>query len=238
MEIIKIAGIQPVLSAVQAKSILKLWMDKNSHNSRLIEIKNGDSDFPIIEASRSQLAQMVGEDVHHQGVVADIVLPSASLETACAGDQTLVVLDGVTDPRNLGAIMRTAQAFSVGAIIMAKHRSAPLSAVVARVSCGAIATLPIIRIGNIARALKMIGDSNRWIIGACETGDKQMFVDRLPDRVCWVLGDEGNGLKRLTREGCDELMRIPTVQGREGCLNVSNVFAICMAAQKTSPCQQ
>lgn len=231
-ESLKIAGIQSVLAAIEANRIEKIWVDSLSKNTRIKSIKT--IDCPIIEVSRTQLDKMMGESVHHQGIVAQIALPIASLEAVCQSDQSIVVLDGVTDPRNVGAIMRTANAFSVAAIIMSKRRSAPLSAVVASASCGAIATLPIIRVSNIARTLKLIGQSNRWIVGACETGNKQMFSTLLPQRLCWVLGDEGEGIRRLTREYCDELMRIPTVQGRSGCLNVSNVFAICMAAETAS----
>lgn len=236
METIRVSGTQTVMSALTEGAVIKLWLDKKL--SERWEQMSATLPAPlpanaVAFVSGEQLSQLIkngGKEGVKQGMVADIRLPQRSLAEVCEGCRPLVVLDGVTDPRNVGAIMRTARAFSVGAVIVPKRRSAAISDVVARTSCGAVVTLPIVQVSNIARTLATIKESQRWVVGACESANNNMLTARLPTNLCWVLGDEGNGLRRLTKEYCDELLRIPTVSGAAGCLNVSTVFAICMAA--------
>jgi 23S rRNA (guanosine2251-2'-O)-methyltransferase len=143
------------------------------------------------------------------------------------GPPLLLVLDGVTDPHNLGACLRTADAAGVHAVIAPRDRSAGLSAVVRRVACGAAETLPYIMVTNLARTLRQLKDSGVWLVGTDETGEQGISDVDTKGPTAWVMGAEGDGMRRLTRESCDVLVRIPMMGSVES-LNVSVATGVCL----------
>jgi len=132
----------------------------------------------------------------------------------------LLVLDGVTDPHNLGACLRSAEAAGVDAVIVAKDKSALMSATVRKVASGAAEIIPFIVVTNLVRSLQYLKKQGVWVMGAAGEADKSLYNTELKGALAIVLGAEGSGLRRLTRETCDELLSIP-MQGETSSLNVS-----------------
>ena len=132
----------------------------------------------------------------------------------------LLVLDGITDPHNLGACLRTADAMGVHAVIAPKDKSAGLNATVSKVACGAAETVPYITVTNLARTLRELKEYGIWIVGTDMGGDSDLYHCDLPNSVAWVMGNEGEGMRRLTREHCDMLVSIPMF-GTVESMNVS-----------------
>ena len=174
-----------------------------------------------------RVEQMARSEVH-QGVIA--MAPSlrpADLDALLAVKKAfLVAVDGVTDPRNLGAIMRSAETAGATGIVMPRHRSASITPVVAKAAAGAIEYLPIAIVGGIPAAIERASRAGCWSVGLDESGDRSLFELDLADQpIMLVLGSEGKGLARLTRDRCDVLVRIP-MQGRLDSLNVSAAAAL------------
>lgn len=132
----------------------------------------------------------------------------------------LLVLDGVTDPHNLGACMRSAEAAGAAAVIVPKDKSAGLNATVRKVACGATETLPLIQVTNLARTLRSLADYGVWIIGTAGEAEQLIYQTDLTRSVALVMGAEGRGMRRLTREVCNELVKLP-MAGEVSSLNVS-----------------
>jgi 23S rRNA (guanosine2251-2'-O)-methyltransferase len=153
--------------------------------------------------------------------------------TAVEGKRRLLVaLDGVQDPHNLGAILRSAEFFGAGGVFWARDRSAPVTPVVVRASAGASERLPLCQVTNLARALAEVKEAGFWVVGTVAEGGadlRRLAADGLPDAVVVVLGSEGTGLRRLTRESCDFLATIPGAGGVAS-LNVSAAAAVTLAA--------
>lgn len=139
----------------------------------------------------------------------------------------LLLLDGVTDPHNLGACLRTADALGVHAVVVPKDRSAGMSPVVAKVASGAAESIPLIGVTNLARAMEQLKEAGVWLYGADENGQDSLLDVQVKGAAAWVLGAEGQGLRRLTREHCDVLVRIPML-GQVESLNVSVAAALCL----------
>jgi 23S rRNA (guanosine2251-2'-O)-methyltransferase len=139
----------------------------------------------------------------------------------------LLVLDGVTDPHNLGACLRVANAAGAHAVIAPRDRAAGITPVVSKVASGAAEATPYLMVTNLARTLAEIKQRNVWVVGADERADKTLYEADLPQSIAWVLGAEGEGMRRLTRESCDLLVRIP-MRGEVDSLNVSVSAGICL----------
>ena len=167
----------------------------------------------------------------HQGVVAMVNLKNlaAELDDVLEGkDQPfLLVLDGVTDPHNLGACLRVANAAGAHAVVAPKDRAAGITPAVSKVASGAAEATPYLMVTNLARTLAEIKERNIWVVGADERAGKTLHEENLPDAIAWVLGAEGEGMRRLTRESCDLLVRIP-MQGEVESLNVSVAAGVCL----------
>jgi 23S rRNA (guanosine2251-2'-O)-methyltransferase len=168
----------------------------------------------------------------HQGVVArvDARQRYVSLEDvldALAEPALLLVLDGVTDPHNLGACLRVADAAGAHAVIAPKDRAVGLTATAAKVASGAADTVPYITVTNLARTLREVKERAIRVVGADDGAPKNLYTADLRGPLAWVLGAEGSGLRRLTRETCDELARIPMLGSVES-LNVSVASGICL----------
>jgi 23S rRNA (guanosine2251-2'-O)-methyltransferase len=174
---------------------------------------------------------------NHQGVVAivDDALPHVTLDDvldAPAEPPLLLILDGVTDPHNLGACLRSADAFGAQAVVVPKDRAVGVNATVAKAACGAADTVPVISVTNLARTMRELKERGVWLIGA-DAGGESLFTSDLRGSIAWVLGAEGAGLRRLTRESCDRIVGIPLAGSVES-LNVSVAAGICLYATRAA----
>jgi 23S rRNA (guanosine2251-2'-O)-methyltransferase len=189
---------------------------------------------PVHGADARRLRELAGTD-HHQGVVAivDAAVAESTLEDALAAAREpplLLVLDGITDPHNLGACLRSADAFGAHAVIVPKDRAVGVNATVAKAASGAADTVPVITVTNLARALRDLKEQGVWILGA-DAGGESLFEADVGGPVAWVLGAEGAGLRRLTREHCDRIVGIPLAGAVES-LNVSVAAGVCLFASR------
>lgn len=154
------------------------------------------------------------------------------LETLPRDDPPLLlILDGVQDPHNLGACLRSADAFGVHAIIVPKDRAVGVNATVAKVASGAADTVPVVAVTNLARTLRHLKGRGIWLVGADADSSESLFDAELTGPMAWVLGAEGSGLRRLTRELCDRIVAIP-LTGMVASLNVSVATGICLFAAR------
>ena len=168
----------------------------------------------------------------HQGVVAMVEptqLPQFvdDVLDALTVPPLLLLLDGVTDPHNLGACLRVADAAGAHAVIAPKDRSVGLTAAAMKVASGAAESVPYITVTNLARTLRELKDREIWVVGADESGSTTLFETKLAGPLAWVLGAEGEGLRRLTRENCDQIVSIPMFGAVES-LNVSVASGVCL----------
>ena len=182
-------------------------------------------------ADEGRLAALAGNG-KHQGVVAvvDAAVAQRRLEEildALAEPTLLLALDGVTDPHNLGACLRSADAFGAQAVIVPKDRAAGLTAVAAKAASGAADSVPLVSVTNLARSLSDLKARGVWVLGADRDGES-LFEADLSGPIAWVLGAEGSGLRRLTREACDRIVTIPMLGAVES-LNVSVAAGVCLA---------
>ena len=183
-------------------------------------------------AAESARLQALAGSTRHQGVVAlcAAVQPPQSLSQILdriGSDSLLMLLDGITDPRNLGACLRTAEAAAVQAVVLPRDRSAPLSSAALKAASGAIESLPVIAVVNLARSMDEIKEAGVRIVGADHTASRSIYAVNLGGPLAWALGAEGHGLRRLTRERCDELASIP-LGGQVESLNVSVAAGVCL----------
>jgi len=190
-------------------------------------------DVPLTLAEAPDLARLVPGDAPHQGVVIEVeALEDAWLDGVLADAPEramLLVLDQVTDPHNVGAILRSAAAFGAIAIVTQDRHSPPESGVIAKASSGALERLPWIRVVNLARALEEIAEAGFWRIGLAGDAETDLKDALGPPRVALVLGAEGAGLRPNTREHCDAIARLPITDAVES-LNVSNAAAVALYA--------
>ncbi|MFY9315097.1 MAG: 23S rRNA (guanosine(2251)-2'-O)-methyltransferase RlmB, partial [Burkholderiales bacterium] len=168
----------------------------------------------------------------HQGVAARVSAATQKrtleeLLESLSVPALLLVLDGITDPHNLGACLRVANAAGAHAVIAPKDHAAGINATVSKVASGAAEITPYFMVTNLARTLADLKDRNIWIVGSDERAEKTLFEADIPTSVAWVLGAEGAGMRRLTRESCDLLVRIP-MAGQVQSLNASVAAGICL----------
>lgn len=189
--------------------------------------------IPVERARRDVLDRLAAGGVH-QGIVLRVPPPQAQdlgrlerLVETQADAIRLLILDQVEDPRNLGACLRTADAMGVDALIMPKAHSARLGSAALKAAAGAAETMPVVVVPNLARILRWLADAGIRLIGADEQGERTPFEAELTPPVAVILGAEGKGLRRLTREACDELVRIPML-GTVESLNVSVAAGILL----------
>jgi 23S rRNA (guanosine2251-2'-O)-methyltransferase len=210
------------------RKILRAWTTREA--SAFMQFPK---DVAVTLAEAPDLGRLVPHDAPHQGVVIEVeALDEMWLGDLLAGAEersVLLVLDQVTDPHNVGAILRSAAAFGAVGIVTQDRHSPPESGVVAKAASGALERVPWVRVVNLARALEEIGEAGFWRIGL--TGDAEMDLKAAlgPPRVALVLGAEGGGLRPNTKEHCDALARLPISDAVES-LNVSNAAAIALYA--------
>ena len=232
-QIFGIHAVQAILEADAAR-VEELMLLEGREDARIETLRSlaENNKVPVSELSRKELDKL-GKGVH-QGVVARvraaIVQDENALKKLVKLTQepiTLLVLDGVTDPHNLGACLRTAEAAGVHAVIQPRDNSAGLTPVVRKVACGAAEIVPVIAVTNLARTLRWLQQQGIWLVGT--DGEAQQCVDECDMRgaIALMMGAEGRGMRRLTRDCCDFLVRIP-MQGSLSSLNVSVSAGICL----------
>jgi 23S rRNA (guanosine2251-2'-O)-methyltransferase len=214
--------------SVRAVYVIAARQDRRARE--LIERAEG-AGVAVHPVDDKRLDAIAGRD-RHQGVVAEVdaTLPYRTLDDVLEGldePPLLLVLDGVTDPHNLGACLRSADAFGAHAVIVPKDRAVGVNATVAKAASGAADTVPVIIVTNLARTLRELKDRGVWLAGAEAGGAENLFDADLSGPLAWVLGAEGSGLRRLTRELCDRIVAIPLL-GTVASLNVSVATGICL----------
>lgn len=231
-----IYGFHAVISALRqgASTVREVYVASGRHDRRAQELIRlvETHGVRVVMVDDRRLDGMTGH-TKHQGVAARVDagrLPVHIDEVLSALKEPplLLVLDGVQDPRNLGACLRVADAMGVHAVIAPKDRAVGINATVSKVASGAAEAVPYIAVTNLARTLRELKEREIRIIGADERAATDLYSAKLAGPLAWVLGAEGEGMRRLTREHCDELVRIPML-GTVESLNVSVSAGICLA---------
>ncbi len=232
-----IYGIHAVKHALEqsAENIIEIWVQESKRTAKqlewLVQLSDNAS-LPIQYVSR-QVLDTHSNNAHHQGVLIKCRSSRSTLELASllATDNDVMplylVLDGIQDPHNLGACLRTADAAGVKAVIMPKDRAVGLNATVRKVASGAANTIPVIQVTNLARALREMQAAGLWIIGTSDNAEQTIYEQDFNRPLALVLGAEGKGLRHNTRKYCDALVRIP-MQGKVESLNVSVATGVCL----------
>jgi 23S rRNA (guanosine2251-2'-O)-methyltransferase len=227
-------GFHAVLARLRAdpSSVLEIYLDETRNDARAKDLATfaERAGVHLMRVPTKRLDGFYGGG-RHQGVVARIEVRNTAdtLEGLLQGiaNPLLLVLDGVTDPHNLGACLRVANGAGAHAVIAPKDRAVGITPTVSKVASGAAESTPYLMVTNLARTLAQLKERNLWVVGADERADKTLYEADLPEPIVWVLGAEGEGMRRLTRESCDLLVRIP-MRGEVGSLNVSVSAGICL----------
>ncbi len=232
-------GIHPVRVLLQRspQRVRQLWLASSRDAApRLQELRAlaGQAGITVVEADDSQLDRLADGE-RHQGVLVELAPragdPETQLEEALEAIGTapplLLVLDGVTDPHNLGACLRSADAAGVAAVIVPRDRAAGLTPVVRKVAAGAAESVPLVQVVNLARTLRELKERGIWLVGTADEATRTLYDLDLSGPTALVLGAEGEGLRRLTREACDELVSIP-MAGTVESLNVSVATGVAL----------
>lgn len=222
----------------EPQRILEIYIAKGRDDERLHTLinlarKNGLG----IQFCNKKILDDKAQGESHQGVVAraqpaktlsendldEIITHAHNMGKA----PFLLVLDGVTDPHNLGAVLRSADAAGVDAVIVTKDKSASLNATVRKVACGAADVIPLIQVTNLSRTLAELQEKAIWVVGTAGEAQQSVFDCKMNGPIALVMGAEGKGMRRLTRERCDELIKLP-MHGTVSSLNVSVATGICL----------
>ncbi|MFP1961755.1 23S rRNA (guanosine(2251)-2'-O)-methyltransferase RlmB [Lonsdalea quercina] len=231
-----IYGIHAVKALLERdpQRFLEVFILKGREDRRLQPvIAELESNGIAVQVANRQWLDSKVEGAVHQGIIAN-VKPGRQFQEndlpellAALDAPFLLVLDGVTDPHNLGACLRSADAAGVNAVIVPRDRSAQLNATAKKVACGAAESVPLIRVTNLARTLRLLQEHNVWIVGTAGEADHTLYQSKLTGPMALVMGAEGEGMRRLTREHCDELISIP-MAGSVSSLNVSVATGVCL----------
>ncbi|MGR6979954.1 23S rRNA (guanosine(2251)-2'-O)-methyltransferase RlmB [Testudinibacter sp. P27/CKL/0425] len=232
-----IYGIHAVSSFLNTapERIIEVFVLKGREDKRLLPLLTALQNLGIAvqQMNRATLDKKADGEVH-QGIIARVQpakeLNENDLDAILHGKTApfLLVLDGVTDPHNLGACLRTADAAGVDAVIVPKDKSAQLTSTARKVACGAAETMPLVRVTNLARTLRELQQShNIWVVGTAGEATETLYQTKLNGAIALVMGAEGEGMRRLTREHCDQLISIP-MAGSVSSLNVSVATGVCL----------
>jgi 23S rRNA (guanosine2251-2'-O)-methyltransferase len=218
------------------RSVIELLFDPSRRDARMKQflVRAQEAQVQLIEADAARLARLSGS-MGHQGVVARVepVVQTHSLDELLEGLEAagtvplLLVLDGVTDPHNLGACLRVADGAGAHAVIAPKDHAAGINATVAKVASGAADTVPYFMVTNLARTLGELKERNVRVVGTSDDAAQTLYQADLRGPLALVLGAEGAGMRQLTRKSCDELVRIPMAGAVES-LNVSVASGVCL----------
>jgi len=229
-----IYGVSPVLEALRAggRRIERIIIASGARHERLREILDSarQAGVPVRQEPRAALDRL-SNHLNHQGVIAVVAaagyVDGTDLLAKVSPQTILVLLDGVEDPHNLGAIIRTAECAGAAAVVIPERRAAHITEVVAKTSAGAIEHLPVARVTNLAAFIEQLKKANVWVIGVEESGALPYTKYDYSGPLALVFGGEGAGLHRLVREKCDVVLSIP-MQGRVGSLNVSVAVGVVL----------
>lgn len=218
----------------QPEAIIEIFIDSGRQDARARDLLRHAEvqDVRVMQVDGKRLEGMAGGGRRHQGVVARVksAIRQVTLDDVLDTLEEpafLLVLDGVQDPHNLGACLRVADAVGVHAVIAPKDRAVGLTQTVAKVSSGAAESVPYITVTNLARTLRELKERGIWVIGTDAEASEDLYSATWPESVAWVLGAEGDGMRRLTRENCDQLVTIPML-GSVQSLNVSVAAGVCL----------
>jgi len=236
-------GIHAVRHALKnaAANVLEMWVLENKRPakgiSEILELaKNAHVTVQFVaNKTLDKLTHQANHQVNHQGVVIsrkvtgkESKIDLASVLEMDDGEKELfLVLDGVQDPHNLGACLRTADAVGVRAVILPKDRAVGLNETVRKVACGGAENTPIIHVTNLSRALREMQDAGIWVIGTADEAENTIYEEDLTSSIAMVMGSEGQGLRQNTRKHCDKLVNIP-MAGVVESLNVSVAAGVCL----------
>jgi len=233
-----VAGIHAVRSALGhgRETVHELLVDARRRDRRLTPLisQAREMGIPVERADRERLDKLV-PGINHQGVLARTEAPAAGSEkdldevlVALQEPPLLLILDGVTDPHNLGACLRTADAAGVNALIAPRDKSVGLTPTVCKVASGAAANVPFIQVTNLARTLRHLQEHHHvFLVGTADEAEQSLFQAELTGPIGIVMGAEGSGMRRLTRDHCDQLVSLPMF-GTVESLNVSVATGICL----------
>ncbi|MEI6301588.1 MAG: 23S rRNA (guanosine(2251)-2'-O)-methyltransferase RlmB [Betaproteobacteria bacterium] len=216
-----------------ASTVTEVFLDAARQDGRVKDLRElaESKGIRVMTVDARRLDGMAAGQ-RHQGVAANVQVKALShslddILDAATEPALVLVLDGVTDPHNLGACLRVADAAGAHAVVAPKDKAAGLSATVVKVASGAAEYIPYIMVTNLARTLRELKERAIWVVGADSEAGEDIYAAKMPVAVAWVLGAEGEGLRRLTRETCDALVNIP-MHGSVASLNVSVASGICL----------
>ncbi|SKA73260.1 23S rRNA (guanosine2251-2'-O)-methyltransferase [Thiothrix eikelboomii] len=236
-----IYGIHAVESALRndPENMGTIWLEKNTRNDRLKKLQIQIAEVGGLKATPSDLEQLnkIASTGRHQGVVAEYYQAKDYTENDLYDlldhldneniQAFLLVLDGVTDPHNLGACLRTADGAGVHAVIAPKDHAASINPTVRKVASGAAEAIPFIAVTNLARTLDSLKERGIWLTGTSDKAQQTLYQADLKGPMALVMGAEGSGIRRLTEERCDFLISIP-MRGQVSSLNVSVATGVCL----------
>ena len=226
-------GRNSVMEFLRAGKVRQIYLKSGRHDERLQEILEEAKSraVPIKEVEEEELDSMSG-GVVHQGIAA-LLFPyeyqdmNAVIKKWEGKDPIFILLDGVEDVRNLGAIVRTAECAGAACVLLPNHKSSPVTAAAMKTAAGAFAYLPVCRIGNIQQTLKYLKEKGFWVVGTDMDGESLYYEANLKGPLVIVMGAEGKGMSPLTRRMCDLCVRIP-MKGKVSSLNVSVAAALLL----------
>lgn len=233
-----VAGIHAVRTALKhgAERVDEILLESKRQDRRFKQlIEEAKAAGVSITQSDKKTLDRLAEGANHQGVVASTRAPAARNEsdlddllTSLSEPAFILVLDGVTDPHNLGACLRTADATGVHVVIAPRDKSCGLTPVACKVASGAVESVPFVQVTNLARTLRHLQDAHHiFIVGAAGESDLSLFDADLKGGLALIMGAEGQGMRRLTREHCDQLIKLPMAGSVES-LNVSVATGVCL----------
>jgi 23S rRNA (guanosine2251-2'-O)-methyltransferase len=205
--------VQKIIELAREKSLKIKFMDRRVFEQCLAKIE-GEKKHQGVFVRCSQVETFDEQDL-------------SRIINEKVGDKLFLVLDGVTDPHNLGACLRSADAAGVDAVIVPKDKSAALNSTAVKVACGAAETVPLIKVTNLSRTLKELQDQGVWVYGTAGEAKETIYDTNMKGSVALVMGAEGDGMRRLTRDSCDHLIKLP-MAGSVSSLNVSVATGVCL----------
>lgn len=230
-----IHGFHPIMARLRhdPESVKEIYLDSNRQDRRVKDLLRlaEQAGTRVVQVEHPRIEGMA-PNARHQGVIARVDSRQKAIHLDDVLDTLeeppfLLVLDGITDPRNLGACLRVADAAGVHAVIAPKDRAVGLTDVAMKAASGAAETVPYIMVTNLARTLRELKERDIWVVGTAGEASDDLYTAQWPVATAWVMGAEGDGMRRLTRETCDALVHIP-MGGSVDSLNVSVAAGVCL----------
>ncbi len=208
-------------------------LNKNRHVFKVVVLPQNKDFFADLSvkvniADKNYFSSLFGKDAIHQGCAAQVLdLDRVFLEDLPDDDRPVVVLDQVTDPQNIGSILRASAVFGAKAVVLPEMNSPEITAVIAKVASGALESVPVVKVKNLVQSIKMLKKAGYWCLGLDERGDKKIAEINLKGKFILVIGSEGQGMRRLTRENCDFLVQLPSI-GSFSTLNAAQAATVSL----------